>query len=128
MQSALEVVKGIGFGVVTAHLLGRLFHKSPGRALEQNLEEATERAAARARVEVARTDASLVERELRAGRARAVEHPDLIADGYRIEVDVISEGQKHTWRLNTNGSWCRFTDALCVRQLSDAVEDAARQH
>jgi hypothetical protein len=59
MQSALEVVKGIGFGVVTAHFLGRLFHKSPGRALEQNLEEATERAAARARVEVARTDASL---------------------------------------------------------------------
>jgi hypothetical protein len=128
MQSALEVVKGIGFGVVTAHFLGRLFHKSPGRALEQNLEEATERAAARARVEVARTDASLVERELRAGRARAVEHPDLVADGYRIEVDVISEGEKHTWRLNTNGSWCRFTDALCVRQLSDAVEDAARQH
>jgi hypothetical protein len=128
MQSALEVVKGIGFGVVTAHFLGHLFHKSPGRALEQNLEEATERAAARARVEVARTDASLVERELRAGRARAVDDPDLLADGYRIEVDVISEGQKHTWRLNTKGSWCRFsTEELCVRQLSDAVDDAARQ-
>ena len=128
MQSALEVVKGIGFGVVTAHFLGRLFNRSPGRALEQNLEEATEKAAARARVEVARTDASLVERELRAGRARAVEDPDLIARGYKIEVKVTSEGQDHWWRLNTNGAWCRFTDELCVRQLSDAVDEAARQH
>lgn len=127
MQSAMEVVKDIGFGVVTSYFLGRLFQKSPGRALKQNLEEATERAAARARVEVARTDASLVERELWAGRARAVENPDMVADGYRIEVDVVSEGQKHTWRQNTNGTWCRFTDPLCVRQLSDAVEDAARQ-
>jgi hypothetical protein len=129
MQSALEVVKGIGFGVVTESFLGRLFNRSPGRALEHNLDEATEAAAAKARVEVARTDASLVERELRASKARAVEDPDLIADGYRIEVDVISEGQKHTWRQHTNGSWCRFTttDPLCVRQLSDAVDDAARQ-
>jgi hypothetical protein len=127
-QSALEVVKGIGFGVVTSHFLGRLFNKSPGRALEQNLEEATERAAARARVEVARTDASLVERKLRAGRASAVKEPDLIADGYRIEVDVISEGQKHTWRQKIDGTWCRFSDGeLCVRQLSDAVDDVARQ-
>lgn len=129
MQSALEVVKGIGFGVVTAHFLGRLFNKNSGRALKQNLDEATEKAAARARLEVARTDASLVERELRAGKASAVKDPDLVADGYRIEVNVISEGQKHTWRLNRNGSWCRFTtDPLCVRKLSDAVEDAARQH
>ncbi|MDQ6661308.1 MAG: hypothetical protein M3Z24_10125, partial [Chloroflexota bacterium] len=127
MQSALEVIKGIGFGAVTAHFMGRLFHESPGRTLEQNLEEATERAAARARVEVARTDASLVESELRAGRARAVDDPDLLADGYRFEVEVTSEGQKHFWRKNTNGSWCRFTDALCVGQLNNAVKDA-EQH
>ena len=128
MQSALEVVKGIGFDVVTAHFLGRLFHKSPGRALKLNLEEATERAAARARVEIARTDASLVESELRAGRARPVEDPNLLADGYRVEVEVTSEGQKHIWRKKTNGSWCRFTEELCVGQINNAVEDAALQH
>jgi hypothetical protein len=52
----------------------------------------------------------------------------LVADGYRIEVEITSEGQKCKWRLNTNGSWCRFkSDGLCVGQLSDAVDDAARQ-
>jgi Domain of unknown function (DUF4157)/Xanthomonas XOO_2897-like deaminase len=126
MQSALEVIKGIGFGVVTAHFLGRLFDKSPGRTLEQNLEEATERAASRARVEVAHTDAALVEGELRAGRARAVEKPDLVADGYRMEVNVVSEGQPHIWRQKIDGTWCRFSNGeLCVRGLGAAVEDAA---
>jgi hypothetical protein len=36
----------------------------------------------------------------------------LASDGYRLEVDVVSEGQVHTWRRTTNGEWCRFTP-LC---------------
>ena len=129
MQSALDILKGIGFGVVTAHFANQLFGRSRRGELVADVDNATEQAAFKGRAEVARTDAALVERELRAGKARAVKDPDLLADGYRIEVEVMSEGQKHTWRQNANGSWCRFSNgALCVGQLGDSVNAAARQH
>lgn len=129
MQSALEVIKSVGLNVFMAHFTGRLFDTSPAGALAADLEQTTERAVVRARREVARTDAALVERELHAGKARAVTDAQLASDGYRLEVDVISEGQAHTWRRKTDGGWCRFTSAdLCVGPLSDAVDEAAKLH
>jgi hypothetical protein len=67
---------------------------------------------------VARTDAALIERELRAGKARAVTAPQLVSEGYRLEVKIISEGQVHTWRRRIDGGWCRFTNPLCVGSLN----------
>jgi Domain of unknown function (DUF4157)/Xanthomonas XOO_2897-like deaminase len=127
MQSAIDILKGIGFGVVVAHFTGHLFGESPGRDLVVELDTATMKAARKARAEVARTDASLVERELRAGKARAVDDADLAADGYRMEVDVVSEGQPHIWRQKAEGNWCRFTTRpeLCVGQITAAVGEAA---
>lgn len=123
MQSALEILKGVGFGVLVAHFTGHLFGGHPSGDLAADLDRATEKAAGTARVEIATTDAALVERELSAGKARVVEDPDLIADGYRMEVDVVSEGQAHTWRQKFDGNWCRFSDGeICVRALSPAVE------
>ena len=88
-----------------------------------------QRAATKAKQEVARTDAALVERELRAGNARAVTDPKLVDEGYRLEVEVTSEGQKHIWRQTVHGRWCRFSNGgLCVQTLSDAVDEAAKLH
>jgi hypothetical protein len=125
MQSALEVIKSVGLEVFVGHFTERLFGARPGRALAGDLDQATELAVVRARREVARTDAALIERELRAGKARAVTDPQLASEGYRLEVDIISEGQVHTWRRTTNGGWCRFTsNPLCVGSLSNADEAA----
>ncbi|MET0145110.1 MAG: hypothetical protein ABW328_10040 [Ilumatobacteraceae bacterium] len=129
MKSALELVQGIGFNVVLAHFTGHLFGTSPGRELVADLEQATEAAAVKARVEIAKTDASVVAKELNAGNGRAVRDAELAGQGYRLEVDVISEGQAHTWRQSREGGWCRFSErALCVGPLDSSVSDAARRH
>jgi len=123
MRSALDVLAGIGFGVITSHFAGRLFNTSRGRALTQNLDEAIDIAAVKARVEVARTDTKLVQRELQAGNARLVDDPDLVAKGYQTEVTIVSEGQVHTWRQRVDGTWCRFSNGeLCVRELGAIVK------
>ena len=127
MQSALEVIKSVGLDVFVAHFTGRLFGESSAGELAADLDQATERAVAKAKQEVARTDAALVERELRAGNARAVTDPKFVDEGYRLEVEVTSEGQKHTWRQTVEGRWCRFSNEdVCVKTLGAAVDEAAK--
>src|SRR5439155_11467151 len=109
--------------VFVAHFTGRLFDTSHAGALAGELDQATELAVVKARQEVARTDAALIESELRAGKARVVTDQELASEGYRMEVDVVSEGQVHTWRRKASGGWCRFSnDGLCVGPLRQADE------
>lgn len=125
MQSAFEVLTSVGLGVFIAGVTNRMFGRTDAGNLTGDLDSAAERAARRGREEVARTDAALIERELKAGKARAVQDPELVAQGYRLEVDVVSEGQVHTWRRSAGG-WCRFSsDPICITRVSDAVNEAA---
>jgi len=129
MQSAGEVLQSVGFGVFVGHVTNRMFGEKPGGPLAGDLEHAAEEAGNRARREVATTDASVVERELRAGKARPVKDSELAGDGYRSEVDVVSEGQAHTWRQKVDGGWCRFSrKPVCVGKINDSVDEAARQN
>lgn len=126
MESALDILKGIEFGVVVGHFAGHLFGESPGRDLVEELETATEKAARRAQAEVARTDASRVESELRTGRARAVHDPDLAADGNQMEVDVVSVTQPHDGdigRLADRGSYL----AHAHRAVTESAPGALRR-
>jgi hypothetical protein len=126
MQSAFEVLTSVGLGVFIAGVTNRIFGRADTASLTGELDTAAELAARKGREEIARTDAALIERELKAGKARAVKDPELAAQGYRLEVDVVSEGQVHTWRQKTGGWWCRFSDdPVCVTNVGHAVEQAA---
>jgi len=127
MESAFEVLTGVGLGVFIGGVTNRMFGKSEG-PLSGALDEAAERAAAKGRAELARTDAAIIERKLTSGEAKAITDPDLVSKGYRLEVEVVSEGERHMWRQRQNGWWCRFSnDPVCVSQISDVTERAAAE-
>jgi hypothetical protein len=129
MQSAIDIIKGIGLDVFVAKFTDGLFGKGRDVKLPKELETGVERSMPRARAVVAETDAALVEGELKANKARLVQDDELAAKGYHTEVDVVSEGQQHTWRQKTDGNWCRFSDdPLCVGQINSAVDAAAHEH
>jgi hypothetical protein len=127
MQSAFEVATGIGLGIFVGAVTNRMFGHTESK-LAGDLDNVAEQAAAKGRAEVAKTDAALVEKQLKAGEARTVTDPDLVSQGYRLEVEVASEGQMHTWRQQQNGWWCRFSeDPVCVTQINDAVDHVAAE-
>jgi hypothetical protein len=125
MESAFEVATGVGLGIFVGAVTNRMFGDS-GRTLRGQLDDAAEHAAAKGRTELARGEAPLIERGFAAGGSRAVTDPDLISKGYRLQVEVVSEGQTHIWRQHRNGWWCRFSNGpVCVAKVSDAVTAAA---
>ena len=131
-RSAWEILKSATVDVVLGHVMNRVF--SGGTAAKESAagselvagtaakESAAgsevvaafeDRAAGAVRREVAATEAPQVAAELRAGRARAVENRALRDEGYVTEVDIVSEGQLHTYRKAKEGTWCRFTRRIC---------------
>src|SRR5205823_2759561 len=129
MQSAIEIIKGVGLDVFVAHFTDGLFGKGRDVKLPRDLETGVERATTRGRAVVAETNAALVESELRGNKARLVQDEELANKGYHTEVEVVSEGQPHTWRQKNDGTWCRFSDdPLCVGQINSSVDAAAHEH
>jgi hypothetical protein len=125
MESAFEVLTGVALGVFIGAVTNRMFGQS-GETLSGKLDDAAEQASTKGRVELARTDAPLIERGFASGGSRAVTDPDLISKGYRLEMQVISEGETHIWRQHRNGWWCRFSNGpVCVAKINDAVSAAA---
>jgi hypothetical protein len=129
MKSGWEVLQGAALGLFVGQVTNRMFARPSETPLAGGVEQVVEHSAAKGRRIVAATDAGEVEAALRAGRARSVEDTALRAQGYRTEVEVVSEGQAHTWRQKADAGWCRFSDdPLCVGPLSDGVTAAARRH
>jgi hypothetical protein len=129
MKSGWEVLQSAALGLFVGQVTNRMFGRASETPLASGVEQVVEHSAAKGHRIVAATDAGEVEAALRAGRARSVEDTALRAKGYRTEVDVVSEGQAHTWRQKADAGWCRFSDdPLCVGSLGDEVTAAARQH
>jgi hypothetical protein len=59
------------------------------------------------------------------GAARVVEDEALRRAGYRLEVEVEQEGEKHIFRRRTDGTWCRFSVRVCGLNMGPEVERAA---
>jgi len=116
-------------------LVDRVFHHlgapSAGGAagvearLAQHVERTAERAAPAIRRELAQAERPLVEAALRDGGARQVTDRALVSEGYRVEVDVLVAGERHTYRLARDGTWCRFTTRICGVDLGQAATAAA---
>lgn len=114
-RSGWEILKGGAFNVLVGHFAGRLLG-APGGKLAGEAEHVIERAAATARAEVAVADASHVATAIEGGAAREVDAA-IRAKGYVMEVEIVSDGERHIWRKSSEGRWCRFSPEdhpLCV--------------
>jgi hypothetical protein len=128
MQSAFEVAAGVGLGVFIGGVTNRMFSK-PKLRFEGKFDDAAEQASRKGRAELARTDAANVEGKLRAGELKPVTDPGLLAEGYRMEVKILSEGEEHIWRQRKNGWWCRFSqNKVCVAEISGTVTAVAKTY
>ena len=88
MRSAFEVLTSVGLGVFISGVTNRIFGRSDAGNLTGELHFAAERAARKGWRNSQHPDAALIERELKAGKARAVKDPELAAQGYRLEVGM----------------------------------------
>jgi hypothetical protein len=125
-RSGWEILKGGAFNVLVGHFAGRLLG-APGGKLAGEAEHVIERAAATARAEVAVADASHVATAIEGGVAREVDAA-IRAKGYVMEVEIVSDGERHIWRKSSEGRWCRFSPEdhpLCVPSLGAVVNSAA---
>jgi hypothetical protein len=135
-RSAWEIIKSASTGLVFAQVMNRVFgggaakeaaeaERVAGTAAKESagselLATFEDRAAGAVRHEVAAAEAPQVAAELRAGRARVSAE-----EGYVAEVDIVSEGQVHTYRKTKDGSWCRFSRPMCFE--TGEVPESARQ-
>jgi hypothetical protein len=128
MQSAFEVAAGVGLGVFIGGVTNRMFSKAELR-FEGKFDDAAEQASRKGRAELARTDAANVESKVAAGELKSVTDPGLLAEGYRLEVKIVSEGEEHVWRQQRNGWWCRFSkNKVCVAEISGTVTAVAKTY
>ena len=131
-RSPLEILGSAGIQL----LVDRLFHgllggSGAGRAATATAEAAVkaERIADRAvplvRKELAQSERPLVKQALEQGTGRKVADKALQKEGYVLEVAVDAAGDSHLYRLNKNGTWCRFSTPVCGLDLGSDVAAAA---
>ena len=124
-RSGWEIPPGGAFDVLIGHFAGRMFgHRDGGLSAE--VEGVLDRSVTKARQAVVEADTGEVAQALNGGGAREVEDAGLRSEGYRTEVEIVSDGEAHTWREKPGHGWCRFSDReLCVGSLGTAVDEAA---
>ena len=112
----------------------RRFRRVPWRELD-GLDEVdsalvivgdAERSVPAIRAELVNAEKPLVKEALEAGTARRVSDQALKAEGYSLEVVVESAGERHVFRLNSKGRWCRFSGTICDLDLGADVIAAAK--
>ena len=123
----------------TQFLVDRLFHgllggggrKAAGALdvpakLAGRIEKMADTAVPLVRKELVDAEKPLVKQALEQGTARKVTDDALKAEGYVLEVAVESGGQRHLFRLNKSGRWCRFSSPICELDLGSEVAAAAK--
>jgi hypothetical protein len=131
-RSPLEILGSAGVQL----LVDRLFHGLLGGGGAGKAAAATAEAAAKAeriadkavplvRKELAQSEKPLVKQALEDGTARKVADKALQKEGYTLEVAVESAGERHLYRMNKNGTWCRFTAPVCGLDLGADIATAA---
>ena len=123
----------------TQFLIDRLFHgllggsgKRAASALDVapklagRIEKMADRAVPMVREEIVGAEKALVKDALEQGTARRVTEESLRAEGHVLEVAVESGGQRHVFRMNKSGKWCRFSSPICELDLGSEVAAAAR--
>lgn len=127
-RGALEILRDATLGVFIGVVTDRIFGGPPRLKVGVELEEAVEKSALKGRKAIAATDEAEVERALLGGNAKNVDDPGLRAEGFRVEVDIVSEGQPHTWRKQAGGPWCRWSKKRACPDLGDGVNRAAARN
>jgi hypothetical protein len=130
-RSVEEILGSAG----TQFLVDRLFHHllggagkvaAPAGKAAAKAERIAERAAPLIKRELAAAEKPLVKGALESGSARTVTDAALKAEGYSVEVVVQSAGERHVYRLNKSGRWCRFSSPLCDLDLGADVVAATK--
>ena len=140
MQSENEGKPGRSFEEIvgsgaTQFLIDRIFHGLLGggasRAVSAagkgfaRVEKMAEKAVPIIRREIVNVEKPLVRQALDAGTARQVTDQALKSEGHLVEVAVEAAGEKHMYRLNKKGVWCRARTSICDLDLgADLVAQA----
>ena len=112
------------------HLLGGSAAGKAAAATGKNaakIERIAAEAAPMIRRELAAAEKPLVEAALEAGSARKVTDQALRSEGYAVEVAVESAGERHLYRLDAKGHWCRFSSPMCDLDLGADLAKAAKE-
>ena len=133
-RSPAEILGSAG----TQFLVDRLFHgllggggkaataaAAAGKAAAK-AERIAERAAPIVRKELIASEKPLVKEALESGTARRVTDEVAKKEGHTLEVAIESAGQRHVFKLNKNGKWCRFSSPICELDLGSEVAAAAK--
>jgi hypothetical protein len=82
-----------------------------------------QKAAGAVRREVVATEKAEVIAAVKQNGPRKVTDDALKAEGYTVEVEIVSNGQVHIYRRNATGRWCRFSETpMCELDLGADVE------
>lgn len=118
----------------TSFLIDRILNKALGaggqaphpRAPVPRLEQIVDRAVPVVRKELAIAEKPLVQDALSEGAARTITDPALKAEGYLVEVPIMTAGARHLYRMRGDGTWCRFSAAVCGLDLGSDVAAATK--
>ena len=129
-----EILGSIG----TQFLIDRLFHglfggfgKGAAAAgiapkLASKLEHAADRAVPLVRKELVEAEKPLVKEALEHGTARRLTDKAAVAEGHTLEVAVETAGERHVFRMNKDGTWCRLSSPICNLDLGADIAAAAK--
>lgn len=129
-RSALEILQSAGMQLLVDRIASRLFSRASRPAntrLARVAHALGDRAAPAVRREIVTYEYPLVMAALRDGGARPVTDPALVAKGYIAEIGIVTEGQRHIYRLGRNGKWCRFCTPICGLELPEDIARIARE-
>lgn len=130
-RSPMEILGSAG----TKFLIDRILNKvlgPGGHAVEgagvavPKLEQIVEKAVPAIRKELAAAEKPLVKDALSEGSARAITDRAVKAEGYTVEVAIVSSGERHLYRMRGDGTWCRFSATVCGLDLGSDVLAATK--
>jgi hypothetical protein len=130
-RTLLEVLGSAGSKLLIDRVMNKLLgpggHAVEGAApkLAAKLEQVADKAVPAIRKELAAAEQPLVKGALEGGTARKVTDKTLKAEGYTVEVAVVSGGERHMYRLGGDGKWCRFSTPVCGLDLGSDVAASA---
>jgi hypothetical protein len=127
-RSASEIATTAVQSYLLSRIFGKLFGAEGGTVAKAapEAELIVERAVPAVQREVAESEGPAVAAALRSGEGRAVTDPAMRAEGYVIEVEVVTEGRRHVYRKGPGGTWCRYSKRVCGLDLGAEVAEAAK--
>jgi hypothetical protein len=132
-RSPSEILGSAGVQLLVDRIFHGLFGGFAGKAgaaagrSATKIEQIAEKAVPAIRRELAAAEKPLVKQAMEAGTARRITDKALISEGYAVEVAIENAGQRHLFRLNSKGTWCRFSTPICGLDLGADVIAATKQ-